>query len=249
MIDLDMLKARVFFGLKNNSFSAENWEEVMCNALDAEHIPGDKYLADGVLNNAVLNIKTVKIDPDELKTKENRDFLSHPEKFGRLQELVQRRVGLPDLNDMQADPKLIGEKTIENFKAFEKESFDKFNCDHTLDVIVRHGVDKTLKNYIIDVYVSKHSHPDADELEWISCDHGPKSKYKGRSQIVGLKNNERVIARNSSGPGRQQNCYIIYKNLDKIENRYTTSVPIPSVVTFSKEKILEEIYKLETLQS
>jgi len=244
MVDIDELKSRVYFGLKTNSLSAENWEQVVCQAMGAKWIEGDKYLADGVLHRAVLNIKTAKIKPNILKRKENRDFLSHPQMFDTVLELVQRRVGLPGINDMQDDPKIIGQKTIENFKAFEKESFEKFGCDHTLDIVVRYGTDRTLKNYLVDINISNHRHPDYRNLNWVAFDHGSKSKYQGRSQIVGLRDGERVVARNSSGTGRQQNCYIIYKNLQFATHRYSVSVPIPNPLEFNREEILKEIKDL-----
>ena len=50
MIDIEMLKVQVYFGLKNNSLSAENWEAIICESMGATWVAGDKYLADGVFD-------------------------------------------------------------------------------------------------------------------------------------------------------------------------------------------------------
>ena len=143
--NLDILKTKVYYALKTNSLSSENWEQIICDSLGAIWIEGDKYLADGILKENNLNIKTIHFHPQIRTTKPSRDFIHNPEHYDPVLELVQRRVGLPHLNDMIEDPYVIGKATIENFKRFERESFEKFNTTKTLDVIIRHGIDRTEK--------------------------------------------------------------------------------------------------------
>jgi hypothetical protein len=252
VIDLDMLKAQVFFGLKNNSLSAENWEQVICESMEAEWIEGDKYLADGILNEYCLNIKTLGFKPTILKTKDNRDFLSDPEQFSPdNQMMIQRRTNLPvDLDEQTSTPSEIGRATLKGFEDFVQESYDRFGTTKVLDVIVRHGVDRTQKNYLVDVDIFEHHFYDPAELEWREVLGGAKSRQAGkRVAVEGYKDGKIVARRNGSNSGLYQTNYLIYKDLTKSEQNFTISVPIPSVATFSKEKILEEIYKLETLQS
>ena len=239
--NLDILKTKVYYALKTNSLSSENWEQIICDSLGAIWIEGDKYLADGILKENNLNIKTIHFHPQIRTTKPSRDFIHNPEHYDPVLELVQRRVGLPHLNDMIEDPYVIGKATIENFKRFERESFEKFNTTKTLDVIIRHGIDRTEKNYLVDVFVEDHIHPDADELDWIENLHGVKSKYKGRQSVIGVKNNKKIIARNSSGTGRQQNCYLIFRDIRRIEHRETIKLPIPERLNYEHNKLLEEI--------
>jgi len=243
-VNLDILKTKVFYALKTNNLSSENWELIVCDSLDAMHIPGDKYLADGVYGTSNLNIKTLNFHPQIRKNRPSRDFISHPEYFSPVLELVQRRVGLPHLNDMTEDPAVIGKETIDNFKAFEQESFDKFDTTNTIDVIVRHGVDRTQKKYIVDMFIEEHIHPTASELNWQENLHGPNSKYKGRQSVIGFKNNKKIVARNSSGTGRQQNCYLIFRDINRVEHRETIVLPLPERIVYDHIKLLEEINTL-----
>lgn len=240
-INLDILKTRVYYGLKTNNLDSEEWEKIMCDCLDATHIPGDKYLADGVYNTSNLNIKTVNFKPHIRKNTPSRDFISHPEHFSSVLELVQRRVGLPHLNDMIEDPAIIGKETIDNFKKFEAESFAKFKTTDTKDIIVRHGIDRTQTKYIVDVFIEDHIHPVAKELEWRENLHGPNSKYKGRQSVIGFKDDKKIVSRNSSGTGRQQNCYIIHRSIERFKQRETIILPIPKVIKYDHKKLLEEI--------
>lgn len=245
MIDIDELKARVYFGLQTNSLSAENWEEVICHAMSAIWIKGDKYLADGILGNDILNIKTLGFNPTILKTKENRDFLSDPEKFSPdSQMMIQRRTNLPvELDEQTSTPEEIGNATLKGFENFVQESYDKFSgTNNVLDVIVRHGVDSTQKYYLVDVDIFDHHFYDSKDLEWCEVLGGGKSRQAGkRVAVEGYVNGKIVARRNGSNSGLYQTNYLIYKDLTKSENNYTISVPLPAPLRFDKESILKEI--------
>lgn len=248
MLDHDELKAQVYFGLKTNSLSAENWEQVICKAMGAEWIEGDKYLADGVLGNHILNIKTLKMKPETPKTKEHRDFLSHPERFKpENQMMIQRRTNLPvDIDEIQNSPAEIGEATLTGFKNFVQESFEKFpGTDNVLDVVVRHGVDRTGKQYIVDVDIFDHVFYNPKDLEWVEVLAGEKSRQSGkRVAVEGYYKNKLVASRNGSNSGVYQTNYMIYKDLTASTMNYTISVPIPSPLEFNREDTLAEIKNL-----
>ena len=244
MIDKDELKARVYFGLKTNSLSAENWEQVICEAMGAKWIEGDKYLADGVLDEYCLNIKTLGFNPTILKTKDNRDFLSDPEKFSPdSQMMIQRRTNLPvDLDEQTSTPAEIGRATLKGFEDFVQESHDKFGTTKVLDVIVRHGIDRTQKNYLVDVDVFEHHFYDSASLEWKEVIGGSKSRQAGkRVAVEGFKGDRLVARRNGSNSGLYQTNYLIYKDLTKSEQNYTILVPLPAPLSFDKKSILKEI--------
>lgn len=248
MLDIDELSARVYFGLKANSLSAENWEQVICQALNAQWVEGDKYLADGILGNDILNIKTLGFKPTILKTKENRDFLSDPERFSpESQMMIQRRTNLPvELDEQTSTPAEIGRATLKGFEDFVQESHDKFGTNGTLDVIVRHGVDRTQTKYIVDVDIFRHHFYDPTDLDWIEVMGGSKSRQAGkRVAVEGYLDNKIVARRNGSNSGLYQTNYLIYKDLTKSTENYTTSVPLPAPLTFDRESILAEIAKLD----
>lgn len=251
MINLDELKARVYHGLKTNSLSAENWEYVICKAMDASWVAGDAYLADGVKDNAILNIKTLGFKPTILKTKENRDFLSHPEKFNpQSQMMIQRRTNLPVTLDEQTNtPLQIGLATLQSFEDFVQDSYRKFpGTDTTLDVIVRYGVDRAQKNFLVDVDIFEHEFHNAHDLEWREVLGGARSKQAGkRVAVEGYNSEGNIVARrNGSNSGVYQTNYLIYKDLTKSENNFTISVPLPNQVKFDRDEILAEIARIET---
>jgi len=96
--------------------------------------------------------------------------------------------------------------------------------------------------YYVDLYFFNHEHPDVSQLDVRAFEHSQKSKYSGIKKIVAFDdNNNPVVARNSSKTGHQQNCYLIYKNLDKAYKRAAIRTPIPEPQFFNKQKILEEI--------
>lgn len=249
MIDTDELKARVYFGLKTNSLSAENWEEVICHAMGACWVGGDKYLADGVLKNNILNIKTLSFNPTILKTKSSRDFLSHPDKFSpESQMIIQRRTNLPvNLDEQTSTVEQIGRATLKGFEEFVQESYNKFSgTNNVLDVVVRHGVDRTQKRYLVDVDIFNHHFYDPSELEWREVLGGGKSRQAGkRVAVEGYKNGKIVARRNGSNSGLYQTNYLIFKDLTKSKHNYTISLPLPGLIDFDKNSILKEITLLD----
>lgn len=250
MINLDELKARVYHGLKTNSLSAENWEYVICQAMGAEWIPGDTYLADGVLDNYVLNIKTLKQTPTILKTKENRDFLSHPERFNPTQSVMdQRRTGISSarLDEHTCEPVEIGVATFESFEQTAQRSFEKFpGTDTVLDVVVRYGEDRNQENFLVDIDIFEHTFYDARKLEWREVFGGSRSQHAGERVAVEGFNDGQLVARRVCGHVRfKATMYQIVKDLTKSERNYTTSVPLPDRLPFDRDEILAEIARFK----
>jgi hypothetical protein len=253
MIDTDILKAQVYFGLKQNSLSAENWELVICEAMAATWIEGDKYLADGVLNNHILNIKTLSFKPSIKKKIKSRDFISDPyssEFDPTSQMMIQRRTNLPvDLDEQTSTPLEIGAATLNGFKSFVQESYDKFpGTNNVLDVVVRHGVDHTQTRYLVDIDIFDHNFYDPNKLVWTEVAGGSKSRQAGkRVAVEGFMNKKLVARRNGSNSGLYQTNYLIYKDLTKSTHNYTISVPIPSLLAFDKDAVLKEIQQQEDM--
>lgn len=251
MIDTNEMKARVYYGLKTNSLSPENWEQIICESMKAIWVPGDKYLADGILSNHILNIKTLGFKPSIKKRVENRDFLSHPEKeFDPTnQMMIQRRTNLPvKLDEQISTPKEIGTATLNGFKDFVQESYDKFNgTNNTLDVVVRHGIDRTETRYLVDVDIFDHHFYNADELKWIEVLGGGKSRQPGkRIAVEGYTKDGKLVARrNGSNSGLYQTNYLIYKDLTTSKINFTISIPIPAPIQFNLNQVLTEISALE----
>ena len=244
-----MLKVQVYFGLKNNSLSAENWEAIICESMGATWVAGDKYLADGVFDRYILNIKTLKMTPEILKTKESRDFLSHPGNFKpENQMMIQRRTNLPvEIDEQQNTPAEIGRATLEGFEDFVAESYAKFpGTDKVLDVIVRHGVDRSEKRYLVDIDIFEHTFYDPAQLEWREVVGGSRSRQRGkRVAVEGYFNSKLVAQRNGSNSGVYQTNYLIYKDLTKSKNNYTIDIPLPAPLAFNKDQLLSEMQQLE----
>jgi len=251
MIDIDMLKAQVYFGLKHNSLSAENWEQVICAAMGATWIEGDKYLADGVLDNHILNIKTLGFKPSIKKKVESRDFLSHPVKEfdPTSQMMIQRRTNLPvTLDEQKNSPLQIGQATLIGFEEFVQESYDKFpGTNNVLDVVVRHGIDRTQTRYLVDVDIFDHVFYNPYDVLWTEVLGGSKSRQAGkRVAIEGHVDGKIVARRNGSNSGLYQTNYLIYKDLTTSKHNYTVSIPLPAPVVFNKDQLLEEIKQLSS---
>ena len=245
MIDHAELKARVYFGLKTNSLTPIGWEQVICHAMGATWVDGDKYLADGILENHILNIKTRKKDPTDFKRKENQDFLSDPARYKpHYQEFTQRRTNLPVTLDEQLNtPEEIGAATLQGFEDFVQESYDKFpGTNNVLDVIVRHGINRTHTHFLVDIDIFNHHFYNPTELEWCEVLGGNDSRQRGkRIAIDGYKDGVHVVRRNGSNSGIEQTCYKIYKDLTTCDINHTVSIPLPKKIEFNREEILKEI--------
>lgn len=244
MINGKLLQAQVYWRLKNNSLSAENWEHTICDAMGARWIPGDRFLADGVLGKNCLNIKTLKQTPTILKTKPSRDFVNDPHSYPNTSvEMIQRRTALPaSVDERTATPLEIGRATLRGFCDFERESFQEFGCTRTLDVVVRHGVDRTQTEYLVEVSVQPHHHPDADSMTWREVLGGARSKRAGeRVRIEGFEGNTIRAARNGSNAGVYQTNYIIWKDLSRAEHTTTVRLPLPRADQFDLERVIKEM--------
>jgi hypothetical protein len=251
-LDLDITKAAVFHALKHGGPSSDVWEQIICEAMGATYVPGDKYLADGIYLNNVLNIKTLKFNPSIKKRKASRDFLSNTDREfdPSNQMIIQRRTNLPpNLNEQTSTPAEIGKATLDGFVEFVDQSYKKFQgTNNVLDVIVRHGVDRTEKKYLIDIDIFDHEFHDPKTLKWSAVLGGENSRQAGkRIAIEGYKNGILVARRNGSNSGLYQTNYLIYKNLTKSTCNYTVAIPLPNLIKYNKDDCLKEIADLETV--
>ena len=244
----ETLKARVFHALEINNLNPEEWEKIICDAMDAAQLAGKIYF-DGILVKSCLNIKTLKQNPTILKRKENRDFLSNTEHFPRNVTWVQRRTNLPPhIDEFTSSPSEIINATFESFKKFEDRSYKKFDTTNTLDVVVRYGIDKTGNRYIVDVDILNHKYYDINDLECKEVLGGKKSlQANKRVAVEAYLDNKIVAKRNGSNSGIYQTNYVIYRDLDESIHDCTINIPMPKPkpLTYNREKVLQDIKALE----
>ena len=251
MLNKKLLEELVHFDLKRGEITSDDWENIICDTMGAKWIKGKRYLADGILDNNVLNIKTLGFKPSIKKKVESRDFLSHPVKEfdPTSQMIIQRRTNLPPELDESSDPCEIGKATLRGFEEFAQESHDKFGTTNVLDVIVRHGVDRTQKNYLAEININDHQYYNAEELEWCEKIAGAKSKQRDkRVAIEGWKNGKKLVSRISANGGRTQTNYLKYLDLTTFKQRLSVSVPIPKTLPFVPEQERQEIDQARRLQ-
>jgi hypothetical protein len=248
MIDRNEFLARVYFAIKTNSLSSEMWEEIVCHTMGAEHIPGDKALADGVLHNYCLNIKALQQTPIQRKRTINSDFLSHPNlrQFSRSNvACIQRRTSLPgEMDEHIATPSEIGAATLAGFEAFAQDSHRKFGTNKVLDVIIRHGVNHNNTRYLAEINLSEHSFYNASDLVWDEEVGGSRSKQRGRRVSVRGYLDGKIVAKRISGSATSyQTTYWIYKDLNKSFETVVIEIPLPSTIKYNQQEILAEIAK------
>jgi hypothetical protein len=250
--DVDHLKAKIFFCLKSLSAQGETLnsrllELAICESFGFQHVGDSNYYADGVTADKQLSVKTRIIQPEILKTKEGRDFQSHPTKFlgpkcnhkqNRLTngiEIVQRRQQLDLTNDSTADPVIVGEQTIEGFNRNIFESQQKYQTARTYEAISVHGYDRTEKYYLFNLYWKEAELLDPATITW---------KREG-SSVCGyvLVDNvlKKVCERVNGNSKREATCFKEYKDLCKYQHSISIKVPLPDLWTFDKETILNEI--------
>lgn len=252
ILDQDLLKAKIFHGLKNllskeDTLPPRFLEIAICEAFGYTHVGDSTFYADGIKQKSQMSVKTRMINPHLLKTKTGRDFQTHPSLFlGPHQnvkqdkwtaglEVVQRRQKLDFKNDSTELPKKIGIATLLGFETNIQESYKKFNTDVSYEVIVVHGYNRTRTHYIVSLFWQEYKVIDASIITWVREGYG----VAGYLTIDGVA--KKVCERVNGNSKREATCFKEYKDLTKYNSSASIKLPLPDPWEFDKDNILAEI--------
>jgi hypothetical protein len=222
---------------------------VVCSAFNLTHVGDGNFYADGVSKNAQVSIKTRMLNPDILKTKAGRDFSTDPAKFlgvrhNRKQgkqwaglEFVQRRQEIA--NEQALSPSQIGRRTLVGFLRNIEESKIKFKVDETYEILVAHGYNWKMNQYLVNVYWQELEVPNLKTITWVKNSNG----------VDGLVNNQITMHRVRGGAKREATCFKEYKDPTKYKHSVCISVPIPERWPFDLANIQTEMYHLRETQN
>jgi hypothetical protein len=211
-----------------------------------DHVGDGNYYADGVGKDIQASIKTRMMNPHVLKTKDGRDFQSHPDKFLGPQvnqkhdrwtagvEIVQRRQAL-DFDDIAASAEQVGRASLEGFQKNVDESINRYNVTHSYEIIAIHGYSSDLKSYKVSLFWQPYQHLDPEVIEWQRVAYG----VWGLVDVGGKKH--RIMERINGNAKREATCFKEYKDLTKYSNLADIAVPIPSAWEFNETNLLAEI--------
>jgi len=245
------LTARVYHGLKSlmtegDTLSPRYLEHAICMSFGMDHVGDGNYYADGVGKDIQASIKTRMMNPHVLKTKDGRDFQSHPDKFLGPQvnqkhdrwtagvEIVQRRQAL-DFDDIAASAEQVGRASLEGFQKNVDESINRYNVTHSYEIIAIHGYSSDLKSYKVSLFWQPYQHLDPEVIEWQRVAYG----VWGLVDVGGKKH--RIMERINGNAKREATCFKEYKDLTKYSNLADIAVPIPSAWEFNETNLLAEI--------
>jgi hypothetical protein len=215
-----------------------------------DHVGDGNYYADGVGKDIQASIKTRMMNPHVLKTKDGRDFQSHPDKFLGPQvnqkhdrwtagvEIVQRRQAL-DFDDIAASAEQVGRASLEGFQKNVDESINRYNVTHSYEIIAIHGYSSDLKSYKVSLFWQPYQHLDPEVIEWQRVAYG----VWGLVDVGGKKH--RIMERINGNAKREATCFKEFKDLNKYKYSVSIEVPIPEPWNFDQEKILTEINNLK----
>lgn len=255
-LDIELLRAKVFHGLKSlqcigDTLEPRYLEIVICESFGFKHVGDSGYYADGIKNDDQISVKTRKLDPTVPKTKEGRDFQSHPEKFLGPRynkkskkgtaglEVVQRRQKLDSINDSTEKPETIGKETLEKFLLNINESYSKYQTSNTYEVIGVHGYDPTGKYYLVSLFWKEYQLLDYSKIRWVREGYGV-SGYETVNDIQ-----QKICERVNGNAKREGTCFKEYKNLIEYNCSVNIKVPLPDPWPFDKDAILEELKRKE----
>lgn len=255
--NIERFKARTFHGLKSlltkgDVLPPRYLEFAICEAFSLNHVGDGNFYADGVCDDTQVSIKTRMLNPHVLKTKQGRDFQTHPEKFLGPQvnqkhnkwtggiEIVQRRQAL-NFNDTTATPEEIGLETLKQFEANIEESFEKYKTSISQEIIGIHGYDHSGKFYIVSLFWQEYKHIDPTKIEWKREGYGVSGYLEVGDQL------HKVVERINGNAKREATCFKEYKDLTKYINTVSVRVPIPDPWAFDQQHLLSEIDLKEKL--
>jgi hypothetical protein len=249
------LTARVYHGLKS-LFSPEDTlpprylEHAICKSFDLHHVGDGNFYADGYRDDVQVSVKTRMLNPDVLKTKDGRDFQTHPDKFLGSQhnkkqnkrtgglEIVQRRQAL-NFDDIKATPKKVGKATLEGFQTNVDESYKKYNTTNSFEIVGVHGYNHNKTAYIISLFWQEYEPLDATAITWV------REGYGVSGYVTVEKIKYKVCERVNGNAKREATCFKEYRNLNKYKHSVNIEVPIPEQWNFNETEILTEINNLK----
>jgi len=259
-LNLDLLEAMIFHGLKSlltpgDTLPPRFLEMAICDSFGFKHVGDSAFYADGIKDECQMSIKTRTLKPDDLKTKESRDFQTHKNKFLGPQinkkhnriingiEIVQRRQQLNLKNDSTADPSLIGKETIKGFLNNINESKNKFSVTKTYEVIAIHGYDTSKEFYLLSLFWKEIDLEDycldIDTVYW------QREGYGVSGYIDRDGKSKKIYERINGNAKREATCFKEYKDLTIYQNTVQLKVPIPNPWTFNMIQISNEIAEIK----
>jgi hypothetical protein len=184
-IDLEGFRALVWYYANiEGIITPKTWEKLICKSLvGGIHIPGDKYMADGKAMSDGLNMKSIK-----------KKFTK-----GDIQT-----VGIIQCRCPIKDQKNINKEIIETLVNKREESFEKFNLNRMLDVIVLHN--RNDHEYSVRLFISQQERYEDMDYKWI----GNCAYLKSDAS----KKGKWVLKRNDGEAGSFQTCLYMKKVLN-----------------------------------
>lgn len=252
--DPDLYQARLHFDLRHNRLNSDNWEKLVAECTGSRWVKGSKHLADAYSPTLrqCISVKTRKVDPQQKKRIESRDFFDHPGYFhfggkefheGDLDNLhtVSRRCSIPGLDEQTSDARDIGLAAIADYNSFENDSLKRFDCDNTMDVVIVHGESADGKSYLSRVMFFDH---DLNDIQsWEDVHAGSKSKYNGkRMMIIGHDENGPHLGR-IGNLGRQQTCMLRFYRKEEALEILEFRTPMPKQEKFDYDKEIKLMNK------
>ena len=188
--DIEGMKALTWFYAKREGIiTPGTWEKIISKSTGGKHIPGDVYMADGVVDKFGQNDKSV-----------NREFTKGDK---QTISFVQCRCPLDENSD-------IGKGVIKTLVDKREESFGDFKLDKMIDVIVIHNRDG--KNYNVRVFSYEQPKYEDIDYEW----YGGYAYLNPDKSKKSWKKDWKI--RRISGDGSAfQTCVFIKKTFNKFD--------------------------------
>jgi len=206
--DIEGLKSLVYvYGSMEGIITPDSWEKIICKSVNGTHIPGDNFMADGSKNNYGLNAKSI--------------FKNFTKGYIQTSSFVQCRCPLDDETDF------IGTKIIDTLIQKREASFQKFNLDKMLDVIIIHNIIND--DYNVRLFVQEQPKYENFDFEWYGG-HGYLNPNKSKKSWK----KDWKIKRISGNASAFQTCLFIKQVFDsrdcianftvKCDNNYDVSI-------------------------
>jgi hypothetical protein len=144
--DFEGLKALTWvYATREGIITPRSWEKIICESVNGNHILGDTYMADGFKDINGLNIKSIK-----------KKFAK-----GSIQTLSYIQCRCP-LNENQIENANI--EIIKTLVDKREESFEKFNLNKMLDVVIIHN--RIDSEYNVRLFVTEQLKFEDLNLKW-----------------------------------------------------------------------------------
>jgi hypothetical protein len=178
-LDSNRFNAEIVWKLKlSGNVSPLDWEEVVAYGLGGKVYGGDMYLADVIVGNSQISVKSLRQGVIVRKTMKDKNIFTHP--LDTL-EVIERRVSIPV--DPEDDPAVIGREILRNQKAFEELSAKVYRVENTYDFLISYGYDNDENPRYFGYRVHIFRRPDEydpDDYIWERKYFGENSKHAGK---------------------------------------------------------------------